>query len=106
MTEEKVTIYRCNYCRKYGLRKYAIERHEKFCHNNPANHHACLTCAFLNVERIQNDNGYNEKTFHCGAKDIELHSFKAEKINHSCLGHTERMPLVCDQHKFDNTPDF
>lgn len=103
MRQEQVTIYRCDFCRKYGLRKHSIERHQKYCGKNPANHHACLTCKHMVVERNDNrDGGYNEKTFHCSILDEDLHSFKAEKIQHSCLGHTQRMPLTCEHYKWEH----
>jgi hypothetical protein len=99
MREEVRTIYRCDFCPKYGLRKHSIERHQKYCCKNPDNHHACLSCANLEIDRTTNDDGYNEKTFYCAVVDLELHSFKAEKIQHSCLGHTTRMPLKCEHFK-------
>lgn len=102
MTEVQTTIYRCAYCRKYGIRKHAIIEHEKYCAKNPANAHVCFTCQHLTVERTDNkDGGFNEKTFTCEALGLELHSFKAEKVKHSCLGHTTRMPLKCQSYQGD-----
>lgn len=95
MTEKQVTIYCCDFCRKYMLRKNAMERHQKYCAKNPANKHACFGCKHLEVQRIHNGD-FTEKTFHCSALDEDLHSFKAEKMNHSCLGTTQRMPLTCE----------
>ncbi len=42
---------------------------------------------------------YPEKTFKCTKLDTDLHSFKAEKIGHSCLGYTELMPKSCDHYE-------
>lgn len=98
MIEQERKVYRCGHCKKWYLQKHSCVRHELYCGRNPINHHACLQCLHLIVERETNDNGYSEKTFTCSKLDKQLHSFKAEKINHGCLGHTERMPLEC--------PDF
>jgi hypothetical protein len=93
---ENRTIYKCDFCRKTYLTKGPCERHEKYCGKNPDNKHACFHCIHLAVDRNQNDDGFSEKTFNCVKLEKELHTFKAEKIKHSCLGHTERMPLVCE----------
>ena len=96
MIEQLRKVFKCGHCRKHYLIAGACLRHEKFCGKNPENHHACFDCKFLEVERNKTDVGYTEKTFTCTKLEKELHSFKAEKINHGCLGHTERMPLQCD----------
>lgn len=96
MTIQERTIYRCGFCRKYYLQKHSAERHEKYCSKNPANAHACFQCIHLSVERSDSeDGGYNEKTFTCTKLEKQMHSYKAERIDHSCLGYTERMPLTC-----------
>lgn len=99
MKESIKTVYKCDHCSKNYLVKHACVKHEKYCGKNPENHHACLSCKHLVVDRVQNDDGFNEKTFTCSVKELQLHSFKAEKIGHSCLGYTERMPLECDKHE-------
>ncbi len=101
MIEQTRSIFRCGHCKKYYLQKASALRHELYCGKNPTNHHACLTCKHLVVDQHNNDYGFKEKTFKCPVKDLELHSFKAEKIKHSCLGHTERMPLQCDKHEIE-----
>lgn len=100
MTEQLRTIYRCAYCAKYRLSKKAMQNHEVYCAKNPKNRHACFGCHHLDVQREKNDDGFNEKTFTCTALEKQLHSYKAEKIRHSCLGYTERMPLI------DQCPSF
>jgi hypothetical protein len=95
MKTSERTVYKCDYCGKNYLMKYAGERHEKYCSKNPANRHTCFDCRFLEVERSTNDDGFSEKTFTCSKLEKELHSVKAERIGHSCLDHTERMPLEC-----------
>jgi ribosomal protein L37AE/L43A len=93
------TVYQCDHCGKNYFMRYAAERHEKYCMQNPANKHACFDCKFLSVDRVQSDEGYYEKTFHCEKLALDLHSAIAERMNHSCLQYTERMPLSCSEHK-------
>jgi hypothetical protein len=99
MKASERTVYKCDYCGKNYLMKHACGNHEKYCGKNPDNRHACFTCNHLSVDResVGNESGsYSEKTFTCTKLDKQLHSFKAEKIQHSCLGYTERMPLQCE----------
>lgn len=100
MKASERTVYKCDYCGKNYLVGSACGRHETFCPKNPANRHACFDCAFLTVGMQKADDGYNEKTFHCDKLDLDLHSFKAERIGHSCLEYTGRMPLTCPDYKY------
>lgn len=101
-TIENRTIYKCDFCRKTYLTKGPCGRHEKFCAKNPENAHACFHCKHLVVDRNQADDGYSEKTFTCSLLDKQMHTFKAEKIQHSCLEYTERMPLKCDKYEMES----
>jgi hypothetical protein len=94
------TVYKCDHCGKNYFVRHAAERHEKYCMQNPANKHACFDCAFLTVDRQHVEEGFSEKTFHCDKLNLDLHSAHAERIGHSCLGYTERMPLQCADHKY------
>lgn len=98
ITKER-TVYKCGYCQKWYLQKHSCEKHETYCPKNPQNKHACFDCIFLSVDRQTADDGFSEKTFTCTKKDLQLHSFKAERIEHSCLEYTERMPLECADRK-------
>jgi hypothetical protein len=115
MIAREVTLYQCEHCKKKYLQKHACEKHEKYCWHNPANHYACFDCNFLVKDRTQSDNSYgtySERTFHCSKLDKAMHSIKAEKINHACLGHTELMPLQCEHRKddidtfFEQNPEY
>lgn len=108
MISEVKTIHRCEHCRKLYLVKSAAEKHEKYCWKNPANHYACFECKFLVKDRADNTDGtykWSERTFHCSKLDKALHSIKAVKINHACLGHTELMPITCE-HRKDYIDDY
>jgi hypothetical protein len=93
------TVYKCDHCGKNYFMRYAAERHEKYCLQAPANKHACFDCEYLTRGQVQSDEGYHEKTFRCEKLELDLHSAIAERIGHSCLGYTERMPLQCPEHK-------
>lgn len=103
MTEQLRTIYRCAFCSKYRLSKKAMQNHEQWCGMNPSNKHACFSCSHLTVDQETNDDGFREKTFTCSLLEKQLHSYKAEKIQHSCLGYTERMPLQCESFRLHGT---
>jgi hypothetical protein len=95
------TIYKCDYCPKRYLSEGPAVKHEKYCRKNPANKHVCFQCVHLSVEREHNDDGFNEKTFTCTKLDKQLHTVTAERIGHSCLGHTERMPISCEAYEIE-----
>ena len=40
----EVKAYHCSYCRKYGLTKAWIKKHEETCYHNPVTR-SCATCA-------------------------------------------------------------
>lgn len=95
MRTQERTIYKCDYCRKYYLMQKSCERHEIYCRKNPANMHICYHCKFLTVDR---DGDTGHKIFHCDKFDKQMHSVVAERIGHSCLGYTERMPINCSEY--------
>lgn len=102
MKQLERTVYKCDHCGKNYLVKHACQRHEKYCSKAPENRHACFQCAHMAVDQVRNNDGFYEKTFHCGKLDKYLHSFRAEAMRHSCLGYTERMPLQCESFKDAN----
>ena len=72
------TIYKCEFCKKYLIKKHAAIKHEFNCYKNPKNHSACVGCIFINVEPITYLGGhdyYGERT------DIKGNQFKCEKLN-------------------------
>jgi hypothetical protein len=103
MTQQECTVYKCGFCRKKYLVKHACEKHEKYCPKNPNNWHVCWDCPHLETGRVETEGGYMEpgptfKTFRCTKLEKDLHSYVAERIGHSCIGDTERMPLFCPDH--------
>lgn len=114
MKFKQETVYYCEYCKERNLNKGAMTRHEKFCHNNPINKHACLDCKnletvkteveFLRYGEIPDTTTVNK--YHCKKLDKILHSFKAvkkglpRKYPHQFVG-SEIMPAQCPQFDFD-----
>lgn len=49
MRSKQVTRYYCDYCRKAGMRRDAIETHEKHCCRNPARQ--CRMCDMIEIEQ-------------------------------------------------------
>src|SRR5574342_182226 len=92
-----VTVYTCDYCKKKLFIKQAMERHEKWCYNNPENSKACFGCRFLEETEIPYDvnmnalgqnlgvifDAYTEtrtaRGFHCKKLDKTLYPLKVEK---------------------------
>lgn len=100
MKEKTRKIFFCDFCRKYYLKKYFCENHEKFCYYNPNNKHKCLSCKFLKkVPRFDNETeeffGYH---FLCEKLKYQMFSYVAEKIKHDDVKnkHCIRMPLECN----------
>ena len=106
MKTKTKNVYYCDFCKKHGLSKHAMEYHEKICSYNPANHRPCQTCVFL--EKVdygiyspypEQDNERNVQIFHCEAKNIFMHTPQNEiKGNVFDLGFeiNHPMPKECD----------
>ena len=97
----ETTIYQCSYCRKYYIRKYYCERHEKQCSNNPNNWHKCYDCKNLKVWR-ELDNKPDVrgiKKFMCKITRKSMHTCKAESRGFAKHLNTIRMPLECDMYE-------
>lgn len=102
MKVQERTIYRCDFCTKHYFSAKPAIKHEVFCLKNPANKHKCFWCKSLVVDKVKSDEGYPEKTFYCSKYGKEMHSVVAERIKHSCLGHTERMPIECEGYQIED----
>jgi len=48
----EVKAYHCSYCKKYGLSKSWIKKHEEKCFHNPVTR-SCATCANFKVEALK-----------------------------------------------------
>ena len=62
----EIKAYRCSYCKKYGLSKSNIKKHEEGCFRNPLTR-SCVTCA----NYAQKDNGHPSQ-FHFDTTPICL----------------------------------
>lgn len=84
--KENVTVYQCDHCKRKMFVKSAMERHEKWCGNNPNNFKACSGCKFIEETTIEWDydafDGYGtakSKAFRCTKLDKMLYPLKVEK---------------------------
>lgn len=109
MKTQETTIYKCEFCGKYYIRKYHAERHEKFCYKNPINKHICIKdCLFLEVDEIYkptvaHDSDWNEiegvpyktKSFKCTKLGVEMFTYRGEEKRVDIKG-LQRMPFECE----------
>lgn len=91
MKEVVKKVYYCDFCKKKGLSKYAMVKHELFCNSKPENFPSCSGCSHLEQTEIEYVNfyfnGYNEsesirKTngFRCKKMDKLLYPLKALRL--------------------------
>lgn len=85
-TKTNVTLYICDHCKKKLLRKWAMEKHEKYCGANPENRRACEGCQHLEettveviYEGIYQDRIVKSKAFRCKALEKMLYPLKVEQ---------------------------
>ena len=115
MKSKTKTVYYCDHCKKKGLVKSKMERHEELCHKNPANDRPCFKCEHLTKRQTsiyidQPDYGSNgEKRvdlFYCNATKhflyppqsiVKKNSFELEEANYP-------MPNACDSYEQIETP--
>ena len=111
MKIQQRTIYHCDFCNKYRLRKLAMEKHELRCPNNPKNYRACYHCIHLQVgekELLDHEpggyvpSGTTVKTFFCTYFNKSLHGHMAEilelptKYKKDFQG-SQPMPMECEE---------
>lgn len=87
MKESIKPVYYCEFCKKHGLSKSQMLKHERFCSQNPANDTICSLCT--NCQPISKTFTYNEGTeeeyeaksnaFFCSAKQVGIYPIKAIK---------------------------
>lgn len=78
-----ITVYQCEHCKKKLFRKHAMELHEKFCSKNPENYRVCLSCPFMEEDKIivyedQHTTRYG-KGFRCSKINQNIYHPKVEK---------------------------
>lgn len=103
MIEKTKTVYYCQHCKKHGLSKHAMERHEKYCMSDPNNIPACFNCKHLGRDYHDiSDTCRGPQYFYCMAQDNKpVHNIVAvrkrlpEKHPESFEG-SELMPSECD----------
>lgn len=114
--KENVTVYSCEHCKKKLFVKHAMETHEKWCIDNPANQPACIMCR--NCETYKKEytyegefDGYTIENTHqataykCHALSVGVYPMKAlkkglpTKYPETFKGEI-LMPTDCDKYQF------
>lgn len=110
ITKENITIYICQFCKKYLQRKHAMENHEIHCGHNPKNYSACSGCVHLKQTEKEYSIGcrYDGEpidrksiSFQCTKLNKELYPYKVikkgllEKYPETFEG-AELMPSKCE----------
>lgn len=87
--KQGITVYYCEHCKKKLFVKSAMERHEKYCYQNPENRKACSGCIHLEEtevecyrydELIGADAPFMANGFRCKALDRLVYPTKVEKL--------------------------
>ena len=94
----EVKAYRCSYCKKYGLSKSNIKKHESGCFRNPVTR-SCATCANY-AQKDDSNNTHSQFPFDCTPICLDnISLFKPTsfmddlpkvKLHTSCVGWVER----------------
>lgn len=120
MKELTKKVYYCDHCKKHGLSKGAMSRHEKWCNYNPENRRACEGCKCLDETTIsyvvdegtEGQHTRNSKTFWCVKLSKMLYPVKAEKKDlpnkfPHIFAEQSPMPKTCEHREaFDNLEDL
>ena len=108
-------VYYCDYCKKHGLAKGAMKRHELLCFNNPANKRPCFNCQHLTKKEETETCGYqyngaeiNRKVndFYCLAKKTFLYTPQNEIKDNMHEIDNEPMPKECEYYEEINYIDI
>lgn len=110
-------VYYCEFCKKHGLSKYAIIRHESICLKNPENKRPCFECTHLIKKQATISGQYYNgcewerqvEVLFCKKKNVYLHTPVNEfKGNMFDLGDdsNEAMPKECDDFSDSNEAIF
>jgi hypothetical protein len=87
--KQGVTVYKCEYCKKKLFVKSSMQKHEKYCNQNPENFKACLGCIKLEEVKItcyrySAEAGavvpFKSNGFYCKALDKGVYPTKVEKL--------------------------
>lgn len=104
----EVKAYHCSYCKKYGLSKSNISKHEKSCFRNPVTR-SCATCANY-AQKDDNDLLHSQFPFDCTPICLENISLVTEpsfmqelpliKLQTNCGKWVERPEDECELMEF------
>lgn len=104
MREETRQVYYCDHCRKYGLSKANIKKHEQFCFGNPENVPRCFDgCAFLS-QGLSPDGG---RYYKCSKQNIGMFTKKQIVLGRKIADFNAiEMPIgMCSHFEVEKYPD-
>jgi len=115
MESKTKQVYYCDHCKKHGLVRSAMERHELICKKNPDNHRPCFQCVHLDkteaLSMHEADDGaistWSVTVLCCSEKQQYLHTpvNEAKGNVYNLLNHSNNpMPKECD--KFINRTEI
>lgn len=87
--KQGITVYQCEHCKKKLFVKSSMEKHEKYCSQNPENFKACSGCIHLEEAEVEcrrydeyfgAEVSFKAKGFHCKVLNKLLYPTKVEKL--------------------------
>ena len=81
MKTEIKEVHTCDYCNKKLFRKWAMEKHEKLCVNNPNNFKVCFGCKYLTRECIDVEFEYKDRYDDYETTIKEVDCFRCTKLD-------------------------
>lgn len=113
MKQKTKEVYYCDHCKKHGLSKFHIARHEKYCINAPENRHACWGCSNLKKDAEEIDVEHASGLY-CGTRKVcrftctklnkllySVHAERLELLSFPQFDEAERMPRECEHFTTD-----
>jgi hypothetical protein len=103
---EEVKAYKCDHCHKVLQVKGSMANHEKSCWRNPINDHKCFdSCEYLEKIMVETEFGKHPE-YKCKVTNMKMYSYKAQYNNRVYKTGKIRMPLECDNFKYNDVIPF
>jgi len=99
MIVRKMTVYRCEHCRRLFEKRPAAVKHEDRCKKNPDNFRNCFSCKnLIKTKASLVDDGREVETLFCNARKVFLHTpINVKKGRIYDTGELSYpMPIECD----------
>jgi hypothetical protein len=111
MKELTKKVFYCDHCKKHGLNKGSMMKHEKWCDSNPENKKACSGCMYLEEikarytvdEGTESEYERESNAFKCTKLDKMLYPLVVQRkglnTRYSVFADQEPMPKECEHFK-------